>query len=327
MRVKVARDPALMRAARSKRPDRRPVCPSCGRVMPPPDEPREYFLEPFGHRRPSDGEPCPGFKKLPSIAPPPPVHVPALSEALRSQVTPVRVASISARAAVCARVVCNRRKSPSTATSSAMDAQLPALAHPLPISPTSLEASSMPEERSNDPVPALAAATQEERGAPARAPRPDLKRKPQRKGLTRTQLRRKRARFVREYLVDRDAGKAAERAGYYKANALEAAARLLANPAIKAAIEKARQAPKHQESARPTSTERATAAAPSAAIAAAGTMDIISVDRSGRLTVGDLERLPPGMSCSIESGAGESAGVRTRSLSIKITWTTENATV
>lgn len=75
MRVKVAKPKDLMRQARSKVAERRPRCPNCQQRMPAPDEPREYWLEPFGHRRP-DGEPCPGFKAKPSLAPPPPLHKP-----------------------------------------------------------------------------------------------------------------------------------------------------------------------------------------------------------------------------------------------------------
>lgn len=63
-RRKFARDPRLDRAWRSKRASRRPVCGLCHRIMPGPDEPRDDYLEPFGHRTPS-GDPCRGEWLLP----------------------------------------------------------------------------------------------------------------------------------------------------------------------------------------------------------------------------------------------------------------------
>lgn len=75
-RVKVARDRALDLAARCKSAKNRPVCPSCGRRMPGPGESRDDWLLPHGHRRP-DGIVCPGFRKRPSIAPPPPMAKPS----------------------------------------------------------------------------------------------------------------------------------------------------------------------------------------------------------------------------------------------------------
>lgn len=71
------RDKALDRAARSKREDRRPLCPACGARMPGPGERRDDWLSPWGHRRPHDNECCPGFRSTPTIAPPPPMHRPA----------------------------------------------------------------------------------------------------------------------------------------------------------------------------------------------------------------------------------------------------------
>ena len=49
---------------------------------------------------------------------------------------------------------------------------------------------------------------------------------------------RKRQRFVDEYIVDLNATKAAERAGYSKKTANEQGSRLLKNPTVKAAIER-----------------------------------------------------------------------------------------
>lgn len=59
-RCKFAAPAAFVRATRSKFAERRPRCPSCGAIMPPPDEPREEWYLRFGHRTP-DGEPCPSF--------------------------------------------------------------------------------------------------------------------------------------------------------------------------------------------------------------------------------------------------------------------------
>lgn len=73
-RRKFERDRALDRAWRSKSFNARPVCPSCGQVAPAPDKAREEWIEPHGHRRP-DGEVCPGFRKAPSIAAPPPMQL------------------------------------------------------------------------------------------------------------------------------------------------------------------------------------------------------------------------------------------------------------
>lgn len=54
------------------------MCPSCGQRMPHPDDAAwAGWSEPWSHRRESDNEPCPAWKKLPSIAPPPPLVVSA----------------------------------------------------------------------------------------------------------------------------------------------------------------------------------------------------------------------------------------------------------
>lgn len=59
--------------------------------------------------------------------------------------------------------------------------------------------------------------------------------------MNETRLTPKQARFVEEYLVDLNAGKAAERAGYSPRTARSAGARLLTNVDIQAAISEAQQ--------------------------------------------------------------------------------------
>ncbi len=58
--------------SRSRIESRRPQCPECLQYMPAPDKPRDFWLCAWGHRR-EDGQPCPGFRKAPTIAPPPPM--------------------------------------------------------------------------------------------------------------------------------------------------------------------------------------------------------------------------------------------------------------
>lgn len=76
-RRKFARDPAVMRAARSRVYWRRPYCLACAQFMPAPDEPREYWLEAHGHRKPS-GEPCPGGSRVVVLAANDPIVLRAL---------------------------------------------------------------------------------------------------------------------------------------------------------------------------------------------------------------------------------------------------------
>lgn len=70
------RDPKLHLAMRSRVASRRPVCPECGSRCPGPDEARDEWTLPWGHRRPQDRSPCPGFRTSPTIAPPPPLPPP-----------------------------------------------------------------------------------------------------------------------------------------------------------------------------------------------------------------------------------------------------------
>lgn len=67
-RRKFAKDRTITRAARSRVRWRRPYCCACETFMPAPDEPREYWIEPNGHRAPN-GEVCPGGTRVVVLSP------------------------------------------------------------------------------------------------------------------------------------------------------------------------------------------------------------------------------------------------------------------
>lgn len=67
-RRKFAAPKALTRAGRSRVKWCRPYCLACQQFMPAPDEPREYWIEAFGHAD-LNGEPCPSGKHVVVLSP------------------------------------------------------------------------------------------------------------------------------------------------------------------------------------------------------------------------------------------------------------------
>jgi hypothetical protein len=114
---------------------------------------------------------------------------------------------------------------------------------------------------------------------PARAPRKRTA-KPKAKLMDRAEQRARRERFMREYPIDRDAVAAARRAGFEGQYAARVARELVRQYEAQAAAPSERVASPQAQRA---------------------LVEVIQVDRSGRITMGDLNALPANVSIAIDS--------------------------